>query len=100
MQPLTGQFTLPRLERVIAGPDTLASLPAEVDRYGCRRALIVTGQTLAGSALLDRVTRALEHPFAGVFADAIQPVPARNVDAVLPRAPDCPSVCPGRRRGC
>ena len=80
MQPFRGQFTLPRLERVIAGPDTLASLPSEVDRHGCGRVLIVTGRTLAGSSLLDMVTGALGGRCAGVFAGVVQHVPARTVD--------------------
>ena len=88
MQPFRGQFTLPRLERVIAGPDTLASLPSEVDRYGCGRALIVTGRTLAASPLLDMVTGALGSRCAGVFAGVVQHVPARTVDMLLRQVRD------------
>jgi alcohol dehydrogenase len=80
--PFSGQFTLPRLERVIAGPDTLASLPSEVDRYGCGRALIVTGRALAESPLLGRVKDVLASRCAGVFASVVQHVPARTVDAL------------------
>jgi alcohol dehydrogenase len=84
--PLT--FVLPRLERVIAGPDTLATLPAEVDRYGCRRALIVTGRTLAASPLLRAVQDALGRRCAGVFAGVVQHVPARTVDLLLQQLRD------------
>ena len=76
-------FTLPRLERVLAGPETVSALPSEVDRYGCRRALIVAGRTVAASPLLDRVRRALGHRCAGVFAAVVQHVPAQSVDALL-----------------
>jgi maleylacetate reductase len=90
---LTSQFTLPRLERVITGPGTLASLASEVDRYGCRRALIVTGRTLATSSLLDQVTHVLGSRCAGVFADVVQHVPARTVDALLHQLRDAAADC-------
>ena len=93
MQPFRGQFTLPRLERVIAGPDTLASLPSEVDRYGCRRALIVTGRTLAASPLADTVTRVLGSRCAGVFAGAVQHVPAGTVQALRRAMRDAGADC-------
>ena len=88
MQPLRGQFTLPRLERVIAGPDTLSSLPSEVDRYSCGRVLIVTGRTLAASPLLDTAKRALGSRCAGVFAGVVQHVPGRTVDMLLRQVRD------------
>jgi alcohol dehydrogenase len=80
MTPFRGQFTFPRLERVIAGPGTLASLASEVDRHGCGRALIVTGRTLAASPLLNTVKSILGRHCAGVFADVEQHVPARTVE--------------------
>jgi alcohol dehydrogenase len=80
MTPFRGQFTFPRLERVIAGPGTLASLASEVDRHGCGRALIVTGRTLAASPLLNRIKTILGRRCAGVFAGVEQHVPARTVE--------------------
>jgi len=85
---LTSLFTLPRLERVIAGAGTLSALPLEVDRYGCRRALIVTGRTVAASPLLDAVKGALGSRCAGVFADVVQHVPARTVDMLQQQVRD------------
>ena len=41
------------------GPGKVASLANELDRRGLKRALVVTGKTLGGSALLDKVTSAL-----------------------------------------
>src|SRR5687768_12339022 len=68
-------------------------MPSEVDRYGCRRALIVTGRTLAASSLLDRVRLVLGSRCAGVFADVVQHVPARTVDALLQLLRDAAVDC-------
>ena len=72
MQPFTGQFTLPRLERVLGGPGSVAVLPDEIDRYGARRAVVATGATLGASALLSRVTRLLGSRCVGV-APCVRP---------------------------
>ena len=76
-------FTLPRLERVIAGAGTIDALPAELDRYGCRRAVVVTGATVGRSSLVGRVTAMLQDRCASVFTDARQHVPAGTVQALL-----------------
>jgi alcohol dehydrogenase class IV len=93
MQPFTGQFTLPRLERVIAGPGTIDALPAELDRYRCRRAVIVTGTTLGASPLLEQLVALLGERCAAVFAGARQHVPAHTVqalrDSMRAAAADC-----------
>ena len=83
MPPFSGQFTLPHLERVIAGPGTLATVPAEMTRYGCHRAVIVTGATLGASALIERLARLLEDRCAAVFTDARQHVPASTVRSLV-----------------
>ncbi len=65
--------------RVYYGADSLLQLPAEIDRLGCRRAVIFCGQTLArhpdGLAL---VVKALGNRYAGVFSrvTAHSPLPA------------------------
>lgn len=73
-------FTLSRLERVIAGPGRVAMLGEELDRYGVKRAIVVTGKTLGASPLLDRVTGAMGSRAAGVFREAKQHVPSSSVD--------------------
>ena len=80
---IPGAFTLPRLERVISGPGALDSLPAEMDRYGCRRAVVVTGATLGASALIARVAGLLGARCAAVFTGSRQHVPSSTVDALL-----------------
>ena len=82
MPSFAGQFTLPRLERVISGPRSLESLPAEVDRYGCSRVVLVTGKTLGASALVSRARALLGSRCVLVFDGARQHVPAATVDAL------------------
>jgi alcohol dehydrogenase class IV len=83
LTPYTGQFVLPRLERVIAGPGTVDRLSVELDGYGCRRAIVVTGATLGGSALVDRVRSALGDRCRAVFSGVRQHVPSGTVLALL-----------------
>lgn len=83
IQPFAGQFVLPRLERVIAGPGTVDRLAAELDRYGCRRAVVVTGATLGRSALVGRVRGALGDRCRAVFSGVRQHVPSGTVQALL-----------------
>ena len=79
MPSFSGDFTFSRIERVISGPGTVKALGAELDRYGCARAVVVTGQTLARSRLLDSVTGALGSSCVAVFDGARQHVPSRTV---------------------
>jgi maleylacetate reductase len=78
-RPLTYEFNLPRLERVISGAHTINRLGAELDRLGAARIVIVTGRTLAASALLEPLTRAIGDRLVCVFADARQHVPSSTV---------------------
>ena len=80
---LRADFLLPRLERVISGPGTIETLPVELDRYGCRRAVIVTGATLGASPLVARVSAVLGNGCASVFTGARQHVPGSTVAALL-----------------
>ena len=75
----SGEFNFPRLERVISGAHTITRLGAELDRLGATRVVIVTGRTLAASALLASVTRAIGDRLVCVFADARQHVPSSTV---------------------
>lgn len=76
------EFRLPLLERVVSGPGSLARLPVELDRYGCTRAVVVTGRSLAASALAARVRELLGSRCAGVFDGSRQHVPASTVEAL------------------
>src|ERR1043166_4144063 len=80
----TGEFTLTPIEQVISGPGSVAEgLARALDRRGCRRALIVTGQTLSTSPLVAIITQALGDRFAGIFSAARQHVPASSVAALV-----------------
>ena len=78
-----GEFTLSRLERVLSGPGKAAALGAELDRLQRQRAVVVTGKTLGGSALMQRVTDALGARCVSVFTGARQHAPASAVAALV-----------------
>lgn len=79
MSAPSGQFAFTRLEKVVFGPGKLCELGPELERRGLARAVVVTGRSLGGSALLERVTSAMAGRCAGVFAGAAQHVPAQSV---------------------
>lgn len=74
-----GDFTFPRLERVISGAGTIDSLSTELDRRHLSRAVVVTGRTLGTSALLDQITAPLGSRCVFVFKEAKQHVPSCSV---------------------
>lgn len=79
MDPLSGEYALTQLERVLFGAGSAARLGAELDRLGVARAVVVTGRTLAASPLLERITAALGDRVVQVFAGARQHVPSSVV---------------------
>ena len=66
-----------RTPRVVFGPGALAQLPAEVDRLGLRRALVLS--TPGQRGLAQRVASLLGPRAAGVFAGAVMHVPQEVV---------------------
>ena len=82
MPTFVGEFTLSRLERVVSGPGTLSTIAGELDRLGRSRAVVVTGRTLGGSALIGRVQAVLGHRCVEVFTGARQHVPSATVQAL------------------
>jgi len=54
--------------RLHCGPNSLQQLGAELDRVGCRRAIVFCGQTMSRSPELKLVTDALGARHAGTFA--------------------------------
>jgi hypothetical protein len=77
------EFTLSRLERVLHGAGSVASLGDELDRLSRQRAVVVTGRTLGGSPVLTRVTGALGPRCADVFTRARQHVPESAVNELV-----------------
>jgi alcohol dehydrogenase class IV len=80
MEPIVADFNLSKLERVMSGPGKVAELGAELERRGLKRAVVVTGKTLGGSTLLEKVTGAAGARCAGVFKGARQHVPRSSVN--------------------
>lgn len=83
MTAFAGQFTLPRLDRVISGAGALDSLATELERLGTYRAVVVTGRTLGASTLLQRITGPLGARCVAVFTGSRQHVPASSVAALV-----------------
>ena len=70
--------------RVIFGAGSIAQLPAEVNRLGAQRVLIVS--TAAERAMAEDVARPLGARAAGFFDDAVMHHPIETVQAARDRA--------------
>jgi len=79
MAAFIGDFEFPRLEHVISGAHTIDGLASELSRRRLTRAIVVTGRTLGGSPLLDRITGPLGDRCVLVFKEARQHVPSCSV---------------------
>lgn len=78
--PTAVEFIYLPLERVIYGPGSVARLGEELERLGARRALVVTGNSIAtGTDLLDRVRASLGGRLAGIFGEAREHNPREAV---------------------
>jgi alcohol dehydrogenase len=82
----SAEYNFTRLERVIYGARRIESLGRELERHGCRRALVVTGATLGRSKLLEGVTGAAGAMLAGVFTGTAQHAPSATIDALVAEA--------------
>ena len=58
MDQTIGEYHFTRLETVVFGAGKVETLGRELSRRGAKRALIVTGNTLGRSKLLDKVKSA------------------------------------------
>ena len=69
--------------RLHHGPDCLAQLPRELDRLGAKRAVIVTGASIArGGSLVELLQTAGGERIAGIIAGARAHSPVPDVQAV------------------
>jgi len=73
-----------RLPRVVFGAGSLAQLPAEMDRLGVARALVLA--TPGQAAMAQRVAELLGARTAGVFARAVMHVPVETARAACEEA--------------
>lgn len=75
-------FTVTGPDRVISGIGALAELAGAMDERGAKRALVLTGNTLATKTdLVAQVETAMGPRHAGTFSGCAQHVPERTVDA-------------------
>jgi maleylacetate reductase len=84
-----GEYTFLPLEKVIYGTGSLGRLAGEADRLGCRKALVITGHTLATQTpLVKQVESHLGERHAGTYAGIRQHVPESGIAeaAALARA--------------
>src|SRR5271168_4410899 len=86
MEQTTGEYHFTRLETVVFGAGKVETLGRELSRRGAKRALIVTGNTLGRSKLLDKVRSAAGPALAGVFTGAAQHVPSHTVTDLVAEA--------------
>lgn len=94
-QELKGHFTMLPMDEVHFGTGSLSNLSAALERYGIRRAIVVTGHSLAEKTdLVDKVTAACDNRCVGVFSDTSQHVPRASVLAAaeFARAKDADAV--------
>src|SRR5260370_20032798 len=56
VEALDYDFNLSKLERVMSGAGKGVALGHELERRGLERTVVVTGETLGGAALLEKVT--------------------------------------------
>ncbi len=75
-----GEYIFLPQEKVIYGAGSLARLAAEAERLGCRRALVITGRTLATrTPLVEKVEAVLGARHAGTYAGVQQHVPESGI---------------------
>jgi alcohol dehydrogenase class IV len=73
------QHVSPEL-RVVHGEDSLSTLKRELERAGCRRAVIVCGRTVSRSPELQHLVEILGDTFAGVSPSAREHSPVAGVE--------------------
>jgi alcohol dehydrogenase class IV len=72
---LRGQFTMYPMDDVFYGAGAVANLASVLEAYGVRRALLVTGTTLATkTGLVDRVVAAADGRIGAVFHETVMHV--------------------------
>ncbi|WP_416896182.1 MAG: iron-containing alcohol dehydrogenase [Minwuia sp.] len=82
-------FTITGPDRIISGIGALQELPGAMDARGAKRALILTGNSLATKTdLVSQVEAALGSRHAGTFSGCAQHVPSGTVDACQQAALD------------
>jgi maleylacetate reductase len=85
-----GEYTFLPLEKVYYGAGSLEKLPAELDRLDRRRALIITGHSLATqTTLIQAVETQLGARHVGTYASIRQHAPESGITEAVQMARDC-----------
>jgi alcohol dehydrogenase len=80
MAILSGEYTFLPLEKVIYGAGSRDQLAAEVDRLGCRRALVITGRTLMErTGVIRNIEALLGARHAGTYTGIRQHAPESGI---------------------
>ncbi|MCH9670257.1 MAG: iron-containing alcohol dehydrogenase [Gammaproteobacteria bacterium] len=83
-------FTESGPDRVISGIGALDQLPDALDRLGAKRAMVITGRTLATKTdLVSQVEKTIGTRHAGTFSECAQHVPEGSVDKAVQHALSC-----------
>src|SRR5258706_7998688 len=82
LAPFAFQHIAPEL-RVFHGPDSLAALKRELNRKGCRRAVVICGRTMSRSDAMDLLRDALGPSLLGVCAAAREHSPLDAVEEAM-----------------
>ena len=78
------EYKFPQLENVIFGPGALARVPGELDRFGKKRALVLTGNSLSTKTdLVQKFEALLGDHWAGTYKGCKQHVPSHTVDEAV-----------------
>jgi alcohol dehydrogenase len=76
-------YVYPTTERVLSGAGSVGELPAECERLGAQRVLLLSTPSLAGSRVEASVRDALGERCAAVSRDCAQHVPVDAVDRLI-----------------
>ena len=81
------EYRFVALDKVIFGPGALERVAAELDRWGRRRALVLTGRSLATRTdLVTRLEQMLGERWAGTHSGIRQHAPSATVEAAAEQA--------------
>jgi alcohol dehydrogenase class IV len=86
----SGEFTFLPMDKVIYGAGAAARAPAEVDRLGGSRVLVITGRSLATeTTLVSQLETSLGARHAGTFGGIRQHAPESGIAAAAQLAREC-----------
>ncbi|XAH22019.1 iron-containing alcohol dehydrogenase family protein [Xylophilus sp. GW821-FHT01B05] len=86
--PTAFQYVAAEL-RLHCGPDSLDALARELQRHGCRRAVVVTGRSVGNSEAMQSLRGALDRTLVGESADVRPNSPVSSVDKVARLLAEC-----------